>query len=64
MKMLSPTKENRKHSVNLTEKLMDESIIGFGIKERKVEKSTRKQVFLKRNFAKSTLDQEPEEPIL
>ncbi len=55
--MLSPTKENRKHSVNLTEKLMDESIIGFGIKERKVEKGiTRKQVFHRRNFAKSTLD--------
>ena len=39
--MLS-SRDQRKHSINLTERLMNDSVIGFGIKERKVEKTTRK----------------------
>lgn len=41
MKMLS-SKDSRKHSINITERLLNDSVIGFGIKERKVEKTTRK----------------------
>ena len=41
MKMLS-SRETRKHSINLTERLLNDSVIGFGIKERKVDKNTRK----------------------
>ena len=67
MKMLS-SKETRKHSINLTERLLNDSVIGFGFKERKVDKITRKQVFsnLTRTIAKSTLEKSIEDmaPIL
>ena len=67
MKMLS-SREQRQHSINLTERLLNDSVIGFGIKERKVEKSTRKQVYsnLTRTIAKSTLEKSNEDvsPIL
>ena len=65
--MLS-SKETRKHSINLTERLLNDSVIGFGFKERKVDKITRKQVFsnLTRTIAKSTLEKSIEDmaPIL
>jgi|LauGreDrversion4_2_1035121.scaffolds.fasta_scaffold70720_3 hypothetical protein len=47
---------------------MNDSVIGFGIKERKVDKTTRKQVYsnLTRTIAKSTLEKSIEDvsPIL
>lgn len=58
MKMLS-SKEARKHSINITERLLNDSVIGFGIKrERRVDKTTRKQVYsnLTRTIVRSTLD--------
>jgi hypothetical protein len=52
----------------LTERLLNDSVIGFGFKERKVDKITRKQVFsnLTRTIAKSTLEKSIEDmaPIL
>jgi hypothetical protein len=69
MKILS-SKETRKHSINLTERLMNDSIIGFGVKERKVFEggnktiATRKQVYsnLTRTMVKSNLDRSYEDP--
>ena len=67
MKMLS-SKETRKHSINLTERLLNDSVIGLGFQERKVDKIIRKQVFsnLTRTIAKSTLEKSIEDmaPIL
>jgi len=62
MKMLS-SRDSRKHSINVTERLLNDSVIGFGIKERKVEKNTRKQVYsnLTRTIVRSTLDKSIED---